>query len=57
MYLSITSIMCVHSCITCTELFVGVFGTKCCMLYLNRYSISFSQCCTNDPYCNLGQLF
>ena len=30
-----------HSCITRYELFVGVFGTKCCALYSNLSSLSF----------------
>ena len=30
-----------HSCITRTELFVGVFGTKCCALYSNKYGNLF----------------
>ena len=32
-----TRILRIYSSITHTELYVGVFGTKCCALYSNEY--------------------
>ena len=28
-----------HSCMMHTELFINIFGTKCCVLYSNKYDL------------------